>query len=409
MLGLRCARASLASFFGMREERGGNSGQRKPGAERPDLFAVSRCRCKDTAKLAMAHNPGSFDLTSSATPVARRSPCAAPPERDARRFNPVFVLAPARSCSSLIAAMLGQHPSLYGFPELRLFRADRVAKLLTEPSPGEGMPMRERAAGLVRALAQLHRGHQTVASVEAAFLWLQERSDWPVSSVFDHLLEIISPRIGVEKSPETSRTDEALDRAANDYPRARFVHLVRHPWSTVESMINAWSGLSYWKVERAAAPQYCLDLWSEQHRRIAAFGDSLASDRFVRVRAEDIVNRPWEFLPELCRWMAIDDGEQSISAMLSPERSCYASPGPVNARGGFDPKFLDAPRMHRVAIPPPRPASSWRFNSVSLQPAINLAYRFGYDAEVAAESSGIHEPGSPPGRPFHRRLGWLRR
>src|SRR5262249_10281696 len=47
-------------------------------------------------------------------------------------FAPVFVLAPARSHSSVAVAMLSQHPAMYGFPELRLFRARDVAGLLKD-------------------------------------------------------------------------------------------------------------------------------------------------------------------------------------------------------------------------------------------------------------------------------------
>src|SRR5262249_46194462 len=39
---------------------------------------------------------------------------------------PVFILCPIRSFSSVACAMLGQHPELYAFPELRLFNADTV-------------------------------------------------------------------------------------------------------------------------------------------------------------------------------------------------------------------------------------------------------------------------------------------
>jgi Sulfotransferase family len=300
--------------------------------------------------------------------------------RDLRRFRPVFVLSPARSCSSLVAAMLGQHPSLYGFPELRLFRVEKIAQLLTGPPAGQGMPARDRAAGLVRAVAQLHTGHQTRETVDEAFRWLEERSALSVWSVFDHLLELVSPRTGVEKSPETSLTDEALDRAASAYPSARFIHLVRHPWSTVASMIESWSKLNYWRVDRAFAPEYCLELWRTQHSRILAFGASLGPDRFIRVRAEDVVNQPHAHLPPICRWLGINDGPESIEAMLRPERSCYAAPGPANAYGGFDSKFLRAPEMRPVALPAPWMPSHWRVDPGPLFAAVELAQRFGYEA-----------------------------
>lgn len=275
--------------------------------------------------------------------------------------------------------MLGQHPALYAFPELRLFRAKRVAELFLDPPPGEGMPAFERMAGLLRGLAQLHEGEQTVEAVERAHEWLGRRAHWGVESVFDHLLELISPLTGVEKSPETSLTTDTLQRASDAYPRARILHLVRHPWSTVQSMLEAWSSLSYWKVDREAAPQYCLNVWLEQHRRIAACGESRPSDQFMRIRAEDVVGRPFEVLPAFCRWMGIDEGDESLRAMLHPERSPYASFGPANARDGYDPNFAANPRLRNVPIPPPAVPARWHVDDETLRAVADVARQFGYD------------------------------
>src|SRR5689334_6847091 len=109
------------------------------------------------------------------------------PDSPRDRQDPLFVLAPARSCSSVVVTMLGGHPGLYAFPELRLFRADTVAGLLTEPPTGQGMPVRERTAGLCRAIAELHEHEQSAESVSRAIAWLEDRRDWPAGRVLDHL------------------------------------------------------------------------------------------------------------------------------------------------------------------------------------------------------------------------------
>lgn len=106
--------------------------------------------------------------------------------------------------------MLGQHPHLYGLPELRLFRARCIGDLLINPSPENGMPAQERVAGLARALAELHEGCQSADAVTRAWRWLEHHANRDVASVFDHILERIAPLVGVEKSPETSLSDEAL-------------------------------------------------------------------------------------------------------------------------------------------------------------------------------------------------------
>ncbi len=57
--------------------------------------------------------------------------------------RPVFLLAPARSYSTVALALLAGHPGLHGFPELMLFNADTVAEPLSSVVPGRT----SRAAG----------------------------------------------------------------------------------------------------------------------------------------------------------------------------------------------------------------------------------------------------------------------
>jgi adenylyl-sulfate kinase len=314
---------------------------------------------------------------------------------------PLFVLAPARSGSSVVAAMLGQHPQLYGFPELRLFRGATVSDLLVDAPSTAGMPARERNAGLIRALAQLHEHEQSEEAAERALQWLRERADWDVGAVFEHLSALIAPLAAVEKSPETSLGDNALKQAARACPEARYLHLVRHPWATVRSMVNAWSELEYWHVEPEEAPSFCLNVWREQHQRILAFGASAGPRRFARARAEDVVNHPEDSLPRLCHWLGIDAGAECIARMLHPERSPYAGPGPRNASGGFDPKFHTRPALRRLALPESlKPPPEWAIDGRAVQAAIELARQLGYEDEVGGtwQDAELSVPAARPVR-----------
>ena len=299
--------------------------------------------------------------------------------RDPYRFCPIFVLAPARSFSSVAVSMLGQHPQLYGFPELRLFRAAKVAGLLAEPKPAQGMPARERNSGLVRAIAQLHHGEQSQVSVERAWDWLRCRNQLDVHEILDHLLALIAPRAGIEKSPETSLTHEALDRVLLAYPAARFIHLVRHPWTTVASMTLAWGRLSYWDVPSDQAPEFCTRVWLEQHLRIDTLEARVEPERFMQLRAEDLINKPEQVLPELCRKLGLESSEDHIAPMLAPEKSLYASLGPPNASGGFDPTFLRNPRRRDVGLPSSLvPPPAWSLDEMTRVAAVSLAREYGY-------------------------------
>ena len=50
------------------------------------------------------------------------------------------------------------------------------------------------------------------------------------------MLGLVEPLIGIEKSPENSSREDYLERLDGAYPRARFLHVTRHPLPTVRSM-----------------------------------------------------------------------------------------------------------------------------------------------------------------------------
>lgn len=275
--------------------------------------------------------------------------------------------------------MIGMHPELRGFPELSLFRAERVGELLENPSGFRGLKADLRTAGLARTLAQLHEGVQTEEAVARARVWLSERGAWRTANLFDYLLDCIAPAVGVEKSPENSSREDFLQRVTDSYPRARFVHLTRHPVPTVESMAQAWRGLNFWDLPEDLFYVHLLGIWLFTNARIKRLTDSLPPSRWLRIRSEDVLTRPREILPEVCRWLGIDDGVDSVDAMLHPEKSPFARFGPPNGPGGNDPGFL--------ASPVPRPAkvpktiaipSDWVVDPWLLVAVVEMAAALGY-------------------------------
>lgn len=293
------------------------------------------------AELPPADAPGSPVPLSVAVPAAR----------DPLWHSPVFVLAPARSNSSVVTAMLGQHPRLCVFPELALFRKGTVAELLTDPPGWKGAPARLRLAGLLRALAEHHDGRQTPETIAAASRFIEDRRAWGVGDILDHLLELAHPRIGLEKSPENSSRDEYLSRLNAAYPRARYLHLTRHPVTTAASMHAAWSERGYWEIEPGLFHHFCLGVWYHQHARIAAFVERLPPDRALRVRSEDVLNDPATTLPRICDWLAIGSDADAVEAMTHPERSTYAGRGPDGAAGGWDQGFMLDPVLRPTELP----------------------------------------------------------
>lgn len=252
----------------------------------------------------------------------------------------LILLCPPRSFSSVVSTMIGQHPDMYGFPELHLFMGDTVAAVM-EWELSRGKPL--GPPGLLRALAQLGEGRQDEAAVLEAHRWLAARAGRPVAQVLDHLARLAGEdRLLVEKTPAISLVPQALRRAHALCPDALFLHLTRHPADTCRSLAAMaerplagarWQGL---------APA---EMWIAAHQNILAFAAALAPGRCLRLRGEDLLSDPGRWLPQIAAWAGVSTNPAALAAMKRPEDSPYARPGPANARGGNDGAFMRSPAL----------------------------------------------------------------
>jgi hypothetical protein len=99
------------------------------------------------------------------------------------------------------------------------------------------------------------------------------------------------------------------------------------------------------------------------------------------MRGEDIMADPRTHLGAIARWAGLRDDDEAIEEMMHPERSAFASFGPVTALFGNDPNFLSGPtfRPHKPKIPPLDAALPWRKDGKRLYPqVVELAREFGY-------------------------------
>jgi hypothetical protein len=273
--------------------------------------------------------------------------------------EPVFVLATARSYSTVSTAMLSCHPQIFGFPELQIFHAPTVAGLMAAPPSGANrldsgfsrtyITEYERT-GLYRALAEVHEKVQDQDAIARARLWLNSRADWPTELLMDYLLTLVSPRIGLEKSPRTISTQQSLHRCLTAYPRARFIHLVRHPVTTQRSMYRHWSRINP-RVDNMTMRKRCADSWYMGNVRVIKALVPLPSSRWIRVKAEELLMKPDVMLPKALEWLGLDCSEDIIEEMKHPGRWPFAGRGDNGSLGGGDPRFLRSPELRPISAP----------------------------------------------------------
>ncbi len=269
--------------------------------------------------------------------------------------------------------MLGQHPETFDLPELNMFVADDVAEILRASNRGRcGMH------GLLRALAQVHDGAQTQATVQAAKRWLETRSDWSTKRVLDEILDAIAPKMAVETSPRTALQPDAMERAYSMYPEASFMHLVRHPRSTAKAIRSRLEHDA--EFENQLGELTPEDIWLSAHENIMNFTAGLPLSQSMRIKVEALLSEPRRYLPQVAEWLDIDAGPKAIDAMLHPELSPFADYGPSNARFGADPDFLNDPARPEENLQQPslegevEPGTGQGFSAAALK----IAREFGY-------------------------------
>ena len=107
------------------------------------------------------------------------------------------------------------------------------------------------------------------------------------------------------------------------YPRARFIHLVRHPGDFVRSGLNRgwYQGQQRHELGRirGTTPQWetlsrtakIAWLWEQTNRYIEEFSAGLSEEELIRIKAEDMFNNP-QTVTETCQFIGAEDISRSI-------------------------------------------------------------------------------------------------
>jgi Sulfotransferase family len=335
--------------------------------------------------------------------AGNHAPRRAPAPAAARQANviapvvsPLFILAPPRSFTSVVCAMLGEHPQMYGVCELHLGPARTMAhwwRMCDAASFG-------MADGLLRVIAELRFGGQTAYAIECARGWLRRRAHWTSGYMIEALSRFVAPKVLVEKSPSIVYRIDYMRRTFQMFPQARFLHLTRHPIAQGRSVMEMVrvaeqrGPVPYWMLNLASypywpksnGPERNLDPdpqrgWLALNANICEFLKCVPPRQQMRVRGEDLLAESDRVLPDVCRWLGIRTDTTAIRAMLHPEHSPYAGFGPPNAYMGNDGAFMANPRLRpkRASEPPLGDQVEWPTGVRPLLPAVKeLAGQFGY-------------------------------
>lgn len=259
--------------------------------------------------------------------------------------EPLFILCPGWSFSSVVCAVIGQHPQAFGLPEVHLFAAPTVGDLIDLDTPLFGRV--GATGGLKRAVAELVYDEQSFDTIEAAGKWLAQHRKMTGAGMFRELCSLVGDRVVVDKSPTNSHP-ERLETLFQGFPNARYLHLSRHPRSVCRSMEKISARRPrHNSLSEADREEY----WFSRHVAIMEFSQRLDPAQYMFLHGEWFFESPELVLTQICEWLDLSTDADAIAQMMQPEQSPFAVLGPDNARYGNNIGFIEKPHLRVGKIP----------------------------------------------------------
>ncbi|MBK8563871.1 MAG: amino acid adenylation domain-containing protein [Saprospiraceae bacterium] len=213
--------------------------------------------------------------------------------------NPIFILAPPRSGTTLLRVMLAGHPGMFACNELQLLHFET----LVEREAAYQGKFALWSEGLIRAVMELNH-----CEAEEAKLLLHNfaKHGMTTREMFEQLQEWVGDRLLVDKSPSYALDGEALQKAISDFPNARFIHLVRHPYSMVKSFEKYhMDQVLYLHPHDFSSQQLGELVWLVSQRTTLDFLKNVPASQQFRMVYEDLVQNPEAVMHALCETLGI--------------------------------------------------------------------------------------------------------
>jgi amino acid adenylation domain-containing protein/non-ribosomal peptide synthase protein (TIGR01720 family) len=211
----------------------------------------------------------------------------------------IFLLSPPRSGSTLLRVMLEGHPQLFSPPELELLSFNTLAERRAAFAREYQMVLE----GTIRALMEIHGCDADTAT---RMMEEYEQQNLTTKEFYRLLQEGIGDRILVDKTPVYALDPAMLRRAEEDFDEPLYIHLVRHPYATIYSFIEAKLYEYFFRYPHSFSPRELSELmWIVSHQNILEFFSDIPAQRQHRVRYEDLVTDPRRTIEGMCEFLGI--------------------------------------------------------------------------------------------------------
>jgi len=339
------------------------------------LVMIELDRVADLTRLATTKPLSAYALQ----PYRKQS--AGQPIQPARKNKPmVFVACSPRSGSTIFRVMLAGHPGLFCPPELYLLHFETMQEW--DQNVGFGDVFAWNRQGLEWAFGELMGVESDASQAHIDELIGQNES---IYSIYGHLQELADGRLLVDKTPTYAVDMEALERAERLFEAPKYIHLVRHPYTVIDSFLRVrldkLLGPNLFKEPDVDPYVVAETVWALSNRNMLQFLERIEPGRQHLVRYEDLVSDPASVMTDLCRFLGIPFNE----AVLSP----YDNPLGRMVGGIGDPNIFQHDRIN------PERGEAWkkiRLPRYLDESTRQLALQFGYELPGDVEADGQLSP-----------------
>ncbi len=166
-----------------------------------------------------------------------------------------------------------------------------------------------------------------------------------LQQALEHYIKSLTIRYGgkrlvLKSPPHTGR----IRHLSQWFPQARFVHLSRHPYKTVQSTMRLWQtldaiqGYQLPKYDQSWLKNYVFECKDLMYQAYFSQRESLAPNQLAEVRFEDLVKDPITIMAQVYQQLELDGFEKQI-----PKIEAYFQQRQKHRTrtGGIDPEFAD--------------------------------------------------------------------
>lgn len=206
-----------------------------------------------------------------------------------------FILSSPRSGSTLLRVMLAGHPDLLSPPELHLLPFATMQERQRE------LEASHLGEGLIRTLMDL-KGIDAQTSQSLVNQWVQDNLS--IAQLYRLLQDLGGDRLLVDKSPTYGMAKSTLFRAESLFSQAKYIHLVRHPYSVIESFARMRMD-KLLSLNHANAYETAESIWFQSNHNIREFLSQLAQSKVCQVFYEDLVTNPEPVMRTICDFLDV--------------------------------------------------------------------------------------------------------